>query len=74
MTRYLFAAIGILALVGFGAGCDSGSETAGTSAPVDSSKAGPNRRLNIKAEYKDAIKDGKLIMKPGMKKPGSPPR
>jgi hypothetical protein len=57
----------VLVLAGFGSGCDSGSS--GEPEKVDLSKAGPNRRLNIKPEYKQAIKDGRLILKPGMKPP-----
>ena len=67
MIRCLRAAIGVVALVGFGAGC--GSDSSGTPEKPDLTKAGPNRRLNIKPEYQQAIKDGHLILKPGMKPP-----
>ena len=50
-----------------GCGSDAAPESPG---PGRLGEAGPNRRLKLKDEYKQAIgKDGRLILKPGMKKP-----
>jgi hypothetical protein len=64
LKRFLYALMGITILMCFGPGCGSDS-------PSDAAAqgAGPNRRLKLKEEYKQAIdKNGRMIMKPGMKK------
>jgi hypothetical protein len=69
LKRVCYALLGISLLIGLESGCgsDSGPEMA---VPGKLDDAGPNRRLKIKDEYKQAIsKDGRLILKPGMKKP-----
>jgi hypothetical protein len=54
--------------MGLGSGCGSGSEA--PASKVDLSKVGGNSRLQFKEEYKQMIgKDGKVLMKPGMKNP-----
>jgi predicted small lipoprotein YifL len=72
LQRLLRALCGIVVLIGTGAGCGSEGPTEKPPAPGQPQVAGPNRRLNIKPEYKEAIKDGRLILKPGMKKPEPP--
>jgi hypothetical protein len=61
--------VGVAMLISFVPGCgsDAAPELPG---PGRLGEAGPNRRLKLKDEYKQAIgKDGRLILKPGMKKP-----
>jgi hypothetical protein len=68
LYRCLRAAIGLVVLMGLGSGCGSGSEA--PASKVDLSKVGGNSRLQFKEEYKQMIgKDGKVLMKPGMKNP-----
>jgi hypothetical protein len=68
LNRCLRAAIGLVVLMGLGSGCGSGSEAPAPKA--DLSKVGGNSRLQFKEEYKQMIgKDGKVLMKPGMKNP-----
>jgi hypothetical protein len=69
LNRCLGAAIGLVVLMGLGSGCGSGTE-APPASKVDLSKVGGNSRLQYKEEYKQMIgKDGKMLMKPGMKNP-----
>ena len=68
MDRCLRAAIGLAVLMGLGSGCGSQPEV--PASKVDLSKVGGNQRLQFKEEYKQMIgKDGKFLMKPGMKTP-----
>jgi hypothetical protein len=61
------ALIGIIIVMSVGSGCGSNSPP-DPAAPT----AGPNRRIKLKDEYKQAVdKDGHMIMKPGMKKPAT---
>ncbi len=69
MDRSLRAAIGLVVAVCLGTGC-GGGEPEVPASKVDVSKVGGNQRLQFKDEYKQMIgKDGKFIMKPGMKTP-----
>jgi hypothetical protein len=68
LNRCLRAAIGLVVLLGLGSGC--GRETDVPASQVDLSKVGGNQRLQFKDEYKKMIgKDGRFLMKPGMKNP-----
>ncbi len=68
MNRCLRAAIGLVVLMGLGSGCGRESEV--PASKVDLSKVGGNQRLQFKEEYKQMLgKDGKFLMKPGMKTP-----
>ncbi len=70
MKRFLHAILGVGVLISMGSGC--GPE-APTETPGKLGTAGPNSHLKIKDEYKQTVdKDGHMIMKPGMKKPGLP--
>jgi hypothetical protein len=67
VRRFRLSLIGITILMSVGSGCGSDS-------PPDAATqtAGPNRRIKLKDEYKQAVdKDGHMIMKPGMKKPAT---
>jgi hypothetical protein len=69
LDRCLRAATGLVVLVGLGSGCGRGEPEVPAS-KVDLSKVGGNQRLQFKEEYKQMIgKDGKFMMKPGMKTP-----
>ncbi len=69
LNRCLRAAIGLVVLMGLGSGCGSEPEVPASS-KADLSKVGGNQRLKFKEEYKQMIgKDGKFLMKPGMKTP-----
>jgi hypothetical protein len=60
--------IGLVVLLGLGSGCGSNPEI--PASKVDPMKIGANRRLEVKEEYKQMIgKDGRFLMKPGMKSP-----
>ena len=62
------AAFGLVVLMSLGFGC--GREPEVPAAKVDLSKVGGNQRLQFKEEYKQMIgKDGRFLMKPGMKAP-----
>jgi hypothetical protein len=68
LNRCLRAAMGLVVLMGLGSGC--GSEPEAPASKVELSKVGGNQRLKFKDEYKNMIgKDGKFLMKPGMKTP-----
>lgn len=68
LDRCLRAAIGLVVLMGLGSGCSQEPEVPATK--VDVSKVGGNQRLKFKEEYKQMLgKDGKFLMKPGMKVP-----
>jgi hypothetical protein len=68
LDRCLRAAIGLVVLMGLGSGC--GREPDVPASNVDLSKVGGNARLQFKEEYKQMIgKDGRVLMKPGMKSP-----
>jgi hypothetical protein len=68
LNRCLRAAIGLVVLMGLGSGC--GREPDVPASKVDLSKVGGNQRLPFKDEYKQMIgKDGKFLMKPGLKNP-----
>ena len=69
MKPLLALTVGVALLISFVPGCgsDAAPESRG---PGGLGEAGPNRRLRLKDEYKQAIdKNGHLILKPGMKKP-----
>jgi hypothetical protein len=59
------SALIVVACIGFGAGCGSGTPAASTSnSPDDIGEAGPNKRLGFKPEYKQMIgKNGELLKK-----------
>jgi hypothetical protein len=68
LNRCLHAAIGLVVLISLGSGC--GGEPEVPASKVDISKVGGNQRLQFKDDYKKMIsKDGKFLMKPGMKTP-----
>jgi hypothetical protein len=69
LKHLLALLLGCVALLIVSPGCDSGAPPeAGPGGTLG--EAGPNRRLKLRDEYKQAIgKDGKMILKPGMKKP-----
>jgi hypothetical protein len=68
LNQCLRAAIGLVVLMGLGSGC--GREPEVPASKVELSKVGGNQRLQFKPEYKDMIgKDGRFLMKPGMKNP-----
>jgi hypothetical protein len=69
LKRYVSTLVGLTLLCTIGPGCGSQSSSE-TTAPGQLGEAGPNQRLRLKEEYKQAIgKDGKMILKPGMKPP-----
>jgi hypothetical protein len=63
--RGVRSALIVLACIGFGAGCGSGTPAASSStSPDDLGEAGPNRRLRFKPEFKQMIgKNGELLKK-----------
>jgi hypothetical protein len=68
LNRCVRAAIGFVVLMGLGSGC--GTEPEVPASKADLSKVGGNQRIPFKGEYKQMIgKDGKVLMKPGMKSP-----
>jgi hypothetical protein len=69
VNHRLRAAMTLIALMGVATGCGSGTTDTSTK-PVTSNDAGPNRRIPFKEEYNKMLgKDGKFLMKPGMKQP-----
>jgi hypothetical protein len=74
VNHRLRAAIGLLVLASFAAGC--GSNAVDPDAAGKPVVAGPNNRIKFKEEYKDMIgKDGQLKWKPSQSKkrpPGVP--
>ena len=71
MKHASLAALGLLAVVGFGSGC--GSNTAAPNTQGQPVVAGGNSRIKFKDEYKKMIsKDGKMLFKPSEKR--QPPR
>ena len=67
--------VGLVACCGLVAGCGEKPAIGPPPGKFDASLAGPNRRFKGKEEeYKKAIgKDGRLLLKQGMKKPPPPP-
>ncbi len=70
MKRCPLAAYGLIVLMGLGSGCGQKPEEVPAS-KVDISKVGGNQRLKPPSDdFKKLIgKDGRVLMKPGMKIP-----